>query len=295
MIFSTSLEIKARRRREAFTMVEIALAIGVIAFALVAIIGILPRGMTVQKNNREDTAVAQDARYFIDAIRSGAVVTNVTGNFGHSMDFLSNYVLAIADYGYTNTGNPLLSSNIVLTPGDLTPNYAGAEILGLISTPNSPAYDSNHYSFTRLVVRSLNSSAVEQGTNSALTAFTYQLDIEIFPYNKFAYDTTNFSAYVGGDYNLRSNRWLVTSPGADGITSAGALTYNLYDVRLRFRWPVINWQSPTKYSLGDGQQIYRTLIGSQVVEGTLPGKGAGSTPLWYFQPQTFTNQTPFPL
>src|SRR6266516_2625531 len=43
-----------------FTMVEIAIAVAVIAFALVAIIGILPAGLQVQKENREDTLMAQD-------------------------------------------------------------------------------------------------------------------------------------------------------------------------------------------------------------------------------------------
>src|SRR5436190_18277631 len=38
-----------------FTMIEIALCIAIIGFALVAIIGILPAGMQVQKDNREDT------------------------------------------------------------------------------------------------------------------------------------------------------------------------------------------------------------------------------------------------
>ena len=60
----------------AFTMVEIAIAIGVIGFALVAIIGILPIGMNSQKDNREDTVISQDAPYFLEAIRNGAVISN---------------------------------------------------------------------------------------------------------------------------------------------------------------------------------------------------------------------------
>jgi type II secretory pathway pseudopilin PulG len=64
-----------------FTMIEIAIAIGVIGFALVAIIGILPAGMEVQKDNREDTLISQDAPYFLDAIRNGAPVVN--GGLGY--------------------------------------------------------------------------------------------------------------------------------------------------------------------------------------------------------------------
>ena len=65
---------KRRQGELAFTMVEIAIAIGVIGFALVAIIGILPAGMNVQKDNREDTTIGQDAPYFMDAIRNGCPI-----------------------------------------------------------------------------------------------------------------------------------------------------------------------------------------------------------------------------
>src|SRR6188768_670419 len=59
------------RREAAFTMVEIAIALGVIAFALVAIVGVLPIGLQTQKDNREDTVVNQDAGVLIEAIRNG--------------------------------------------------------------------------------------------------------------------------------------------------------------------------------------------------------------------------------
>jgi len=38
-------------------MVEIALCIAVVAFALVAILGVMPTGLQVQKDNREDTII----------------------------------------------------------------------------------------------------------------------------------------------------------------------------------------------------------------------------------------------
>jgi type II secretory pathway pseudopilin PulG len=62
-----------RRKSEAgFTMAEIAIALGVIAFALIAIIGILPIGLQTQRDNREDTIVVEDARVLIEAVRNGA-------------------------------------------------------------------------------------------------------------------------------------------------------------------------------------------------------------------------------
>src|SRR5436190_21698873 len=67
----------------AFTMIEIAISLAVIGFALVAIIGILPVGMNVQKENREDTIINADASIWMDAIRGGQ----------KGLDDLTNYVL----------------------------------------------------------------------------------------------------------------------------------------------------------------------------------------------------------
>lgn len=52
-------------------MAEIAICLGVIAFALIAIIGILPSGLQTQRDNREETIVNQDARLLVEAIKSG--------------------------------------------------------------------------------------------------------------------------------------------------------------------------------------------------------------------------------
>ena len=62
----------ARRGERAFTMVEIALSLAVVAFALVAIIGILPAGLQVQRDNREETIINQEGTYLLEAIRNGA-------------------------------------------------------------------------------------------------------------------------------------------------------------------------------------------------------------------------------
>jgi len=58
---SRSSRSASRSARRGFTMVEIAIALAVIAFALVAIIGVLPIGMNVQRDNRAETIINQDA------------------------------------------------------------------------------------------------------------------------------------------------------------------------------------------------------------------------------------------
>src|SRR5688572_10350408 len=71
-----------RRSSAAFTMIEIAIALGVIGFALVAIIGILPSGLQVQRDNRSETIINQDGTFWMEAIRNGP----------RGMDDLTNYV-----------------------------------------------------------------------------------------------------------------------------------------------------------------------------------------------------------
>jgi type II secretory pathway pseudopilin PulG len=75
--------ISARRNAEGgFTMAEIAISLGVIAFALIAIIGILPAGLQTQRDNREETIINQDARLLVQAIRTGGRdVTSDLGSF----------------------------------------------------------------------------------------------------------------------------------------------------------------------------------------------------------------------
>lgn len=76
-------------RESGFTMAEIAIALGVIAFALIAIIGILPSGLQVQRDNREETIINQDARLLLAAIKSGGRDTaSDIGAFVRSVDGL---------------------------------------------------------------------------------------------------------------------------------------------------------------------------------------------------------------
>ena len=81
-IFNAECGTRNAESRSAFTMIEIAISLAVIAFALVAIIGVLPTGMNVQKDNREDTIINQDGPYWLEAIRNGS----------RGLDYLTNYV-----------------------------------------------------------------------------------------------------------------------------------------------------------------------------------------------------------
>lgn len=77
-IARTSRPACAKPQTLAFTMVEVALSLAIVAFAMVAIIGVMPMGLNVQKENREETIISQDAAVLIEAIRGGNSSANLT-------------------------------------------------------------------------------------------------------------------------------------------------------------------------------------------------------------------------
>src|SRR6185295_15695031 len=125
--------------KAAFTLIEIAISLAIIAFALVAIIGVLPIWLNVQRDNREETVVNHDASMLMDLIRSGS----------RGSDDLTNYVIAIFNYwdhydDVTNRDTPKGLSPDIYTPtnaivgGNPLPTFkldSGARILGLMSMP----------------------------------------------------------------------------------------------------------------------------------------------------------------
>ncbi len=274
-----------RQGERAFTMVEIAIAIGVIGFALVAVIGILPTGMNTQKDNREDNIISQDAPFFMDAIRNGSTNTFNNNNIStpnQGLDFLTNYVEKISFYGITNGVTPTNAY------GAFSNFQNGAAIVGLLSTPQPNYFSLSNYTITRAIVRSLSGAAVQQNGANLATAFRYQMDVEVVPFASIAPDTTNYVYYQSlpnVDTNqviIRSNRWWEAY--------SGLLAFNLYDVRLHFSWPVF-----PNGSVGPGRQNYRTMISSQLVRNNSFSFDGVYQPVWFFQPQFYSNTTTQPL
>jgi len=144
------------RARRGFTMIEIAICIAVIGFALVAVIGVLPKGMLTQRDNRADTIIGQEGMYWMEAIRTGA----------KGLDELVAFVDKISVV-YTDPGNG---------PPDHTPGN-GYDVIGLVSTPfgirtNVPV---------RATVRAISGSAVEQAQATKDLAFKYVLEVDVQP------------------------------------------------------------------------------------------------------------------
>lgn len=271
-----------RGRRTAFTMIEIAISLAVIGFALVAIIGVLPLGMEVQKENREETIINQDATMFMEAIRNGS----------QGMDDLTNYVYAITNYvtEYHTAGRSLTQVRGYWPGGSTTtPPYAltnGARIIGLLSTPRYIPFASGKdtgfvSNYVVGYVRAMSGSAADKfpQTNQSLRelAFSYRLLPEIVPYAAYDLSWVNYNdPAIRGDTNAiiaRSNTWI----------HVRNLQTNMHDIRPLFRWPVLaNGKS------GKGPQIYRTIAtGALAATNDLGFASRLEYLLYFLLPRTF--------
>jgi type II secretory pathway pseudopilin PulG len=199
-----------------FTMVEIALSLAIIGFALVAIIGVLPIGLNVQRDNRQDTIINHDAAVWMDAIRNGAQGYNELTN--HVM-VITNYVWHYSWKPATHTYEPDSTVELtgsgggspevnVFTPTSWSRNGIlqngnpqflltnGFHIIGVLSRPkiewDGPANDpyTNFYlNYIVANVRAVSGSAVDKfPQNSPVildSAFNYRLIPEIESYVPF--------------------------------------------------------------------------------------------------------------
>jgi type II secretory pathway pseudopilin PulG len=226
-------------------MVEIALSLAIIGFALVAIIGVLPAGLNVQRNNREETIINQESVYFMDALRNGA----------RGLDELTNRVVSITNFWttyntngipwsfdaagtdwYTNDNSRVTSTNTVATGGfNLIDGY---RIISLLSRPKLETINttpfiirSNH---VVAIVRAIAGAATEKPPQTNVSVldlgFSYRLLVEI-------HDVPQASLVSGQEQSVHTN---------------------LHEVRLRFRWPMLPGGR-----IGNGSQTFRSMAGGQ--------------------------------
>lgn len=231
-------------------MIEIAISLAVIGFALVAIVGLLPMGLNTQKDNREETIVSQDGAYLIEAIRGGII----------GVDMLTNYV----DHIVITNHPPLrgVPKGFYYSYGNGFTN--GAEILELLTTPKCvPDVTRTNLLATNEVIayiRALSGDAVAMGTNNKAMAFMYEVRPEITKFSGWDTNSTNFSMQSAIDGLTqeeiveRSNRW----------TQVRYLTNNLYEVRLRYAWPVL-----PNYTVSQRPKVqyFRTQVSAAMANG----------------------------
>lgn len=217
-------------------MVEIAIALGVIGFALVAIIGVLPRGLEVQRDNRAETVINQDATFWAEAIRNGA-----TG-----IDNLTNHVesITIVEWNDIFARSSILSSNYYVYGPGPQGYLSGSNIIGLLTTRAlNPQFE------VRAVVSAMSGAASEKGATEAdrELAFRYRMNVDIY---RPLGDSPSFTS-------LSTNH---TVPAAD-------IMEHLYEVRLGVSYPIVTPDRP-----GPRRQVFRTTVAREVrsITNSLP-------------------------
>jgi type II secretory pathway pseudopilin PulG len=255
-------------RAAAFTMVEIAICLAIIGLALVAIIGVLPLGMNIQRDNREETIINQDATVLLEAIRNGE----------RGGTDLTNYVYAITNYvtpynqqmqpgktvvsGYTQDAAQILGYNV--SPGlfALTNN---ACIIGVLSTPE----------YLNIAFQPTN-NLMSGGYSNHVEAFVHAISgpaVEKPPQDNQILVADSFS------YIVRVvNSPVATATNMMGLAQQKLLAANLHEVGLSFYWPI-----RPNGSVGLGRQTQRTMVAGTIQ--TIPGR----QPLYFFESQIFTN------
>jgi len=275
-----------------FTIIEIALCLGIIGFALVAIIAVLPRGLDVQKRNREETIIGQDADVWMNTLRSGT----------HGFDDLTNYVMCITnfwtiynqDYTKANSGYDYYTpSNSGITSIASPPTFLltnGARIVGLLSMPKivppfipltPPVQFQSNY--VVCYVRAFSGAAVDKvpQTNSTVLgdAFIYRMIVENFPYAPL--DTNGFALSGPSTNGLTPDQLAVRT---NLLNTQWLLLANAHDFRLRFRWPV----------LPNGTILNNAATFRAMVDGALtnePDPDILSQPLYFVQASTYTTNS----
>ena len=251
-----------RRRQAGFTMMEIAISLAIIGIALVAIVGVLPYGLHAQRDNREETIIAQDASVLLEAIRSGA----------QGMDDLTNYVICITNiqtfykpdstvqsvntYGFSYAAVTLNGS--VATSLSAMTLTNGANIVGVLSTPE---YVDNEF----LPIPNL----LNGGYSNHVVAYFRSLsgpvaekppqDNSILRGDSFGYRVICVNAPIARTFNIAPNSY------------DSQIGYNQRELRLSFTWPLLPSQ-PGYGTIGsspNGNVTFRTTIPGQLV--TAPG------------------------
>ncbi len=229
--------------RRAFTLVEIALCIAIIGFAIVAIIGVLPTGMRVQKDNRDDTIVQQDGKLLLEAIRAGA----------RGMYDLTNYVDTIVITNWlSGRASPSGVVRYSVTPTGSDRRIVDSEqIVSLLTTPKLVVVGNQIQ--TNVVVaymRSITGVAAEKSRRGGMKdfAFRYLVRSEVVPFAALPTEfllSTNFLPRLERDrlINLREN---------------------LQDIRLTLAWPLFE-RGPNGWDVGPNRKTFRTLVSGGII------------------------------
>ena len=270
----------ASRSNRGFTMIEIALSLGILAFALIAIIGVLPLGLNVQKENREDSIINQDALYLMEAIRSGSkgldeltnyvesiTVTNVLIRSASSSAFATtNFAFAMGSYVGSDVirivkWSPAAGAQYRLTNGQ--------QIIGLLSTP-------------QFEIQTTGFAIVNGVTNVSTTVSVNFVEARMRAITGNALEAKRFGSDLAFRYLLRSE--VIPFYNGRNDLQSEILRSNLFEIRLSLRWPLFE-RPDDSWGVGRSKRVLRT-----TVAGRMESVRLGNTPFSvnWLHPSSYT-------
>jgi prepilin-type N-terminal cleavage/methylation domain-containing protein len=284
----STLNSKLRAGQRAFTMMEIAISLAIIGIALVAIIGVLPIGMNVQQDNRQETIINQDAAVLIEDLRNGSL----------GMNELTNYVVNITNYWasfnsggvqnqigrntYTYSSSDVPSTYAIHRPPNADPLTNGANIIGVLSTPEftdirgNPTNNLWFGGYSNHVVATVISI-------SGLAAQKPPQDNQLMQQDSMAYRLFVVNAPIPFD----TNNVLFAQTNGYSRAFADQMNNALRELRLTFLYPLL----PNGHTGSGTPKTFRTLVAGQLVfQPNIASSAIGYNPnLYVYQSQSFTN------
>ncbi|MEC8928858.1 MAG: prepilin-type N-terminal cleavage/methylation domain-containing protein [Verrucomicrobiota bacterium] len=134
-----------RHRLAGYSLIEVSIAIAIVAVGMIAIFGILPAGLNVQRDNRQETVIKYEALYWMEALRSGGAalpvmnrvdwieVKRLTGTYTADYTMMGPE----ADWKDSMHRGPVTNTNQLAYMKDLKRSLWRTDILGWLSSPDS--------------------------------------------------------------------------------------------------------------------------------------------------------------
>ena len=220
-----------RQRQGGFSISEVVLAVGVVAFGLVAVLGVLPAGLSVHKDNREETVIRYEARYWINALRAGAQQFDALNQVEWAEIRVDDGGTEKVYRAHRNRlgGDAYPNSSRALYWGHLKQIYWPTDVIGWLSIPNGTVKTKT------VLVRPLNS-----------TLFDRIYGRKLLVTDRSSYDAKGSTIYhplAGGDlafaYLLEVSIKDI-SEEVDPDYVEGVVVPFFHKVKLTFRWPVLD-------------------------------------------------------
>ncbi|MEI6340931.1 MAG: hypothetical protein WCR07_03165 [Verrucomicrobiota bacterium] len=258
----THAQQREARGTAAFTLTELALCIAVVGLALTAIMGVLPSGLNVQRQNREDTLVAQDAQFLMESIRGGALgIPDLTNQVDFIVWRRSGAVVGEEYYRGPNYTEAL--------PGTVVPLRDSWQVLALLSMPRYERTPRGVVeNFVQAQFRSFGGPFTEKAYRGAgglpdparlVTALRYLVTVE-----NLSNLTTNLSFYTLGTFAAPTRPYAVFA-GQTNLVQSNLLARTQYELErslnelsLTFQWPV--FRVGNEFRAGNNRRTFRSHV-----------------------------------